>query len=183
MRHAQDYGRDHAQPPAATHHQEHHVARRQRPDPRQVTSQQPGDNASLAQPRTRSTPTRTKAVKWTDLVNTGTRLDEDTIDRMNDAIERTGLGLQGVWEEAITYYCDQLGIPAKMPEGSEKDPIPRPSAPAADPESLTLITARITPNTRARLIAGCHQEELGGQEFIPAALNAWFDHLDESSRS
>jgi hypothetical protein len=137
----------------------------------------------LAQPRTRSAPTRTKAVRWTDLVNTGTRLDEDTIERLDDACERTGLGVQGVWEEAINYYCNQLGIPAEMPPGSERDPLPRPSAPAADPDSLKLITARIAPNTRARLVAGCHMEEMGGQEFIPAALNAWFDHLDESSQS
>ncbi|MCF6467323.1 hypothetical protein FAF44_02700 [Nonomuraea sp. MG754425] len=147
------------------------MARRQR-------TQQSDDSASLAKPRT----ARTKAVGWTDLVNTGTRLDEDTIDRMNNAIEHTGLGLQGVWEAAITYYCDHLGIPAQMPEGSEKNPIPRPSTPAADPDSLTLITARIKPNTRARLSAGCHLEGLGGQEFIPAALNAWFDHLDETGQ-
>ncbi|MFI7136189.1 hypothetical protein ACIBQ1_61845 [Nonomuraea sp. NPDC050153] len=156
---------------------------RRRTDPRQVTFQSPDEGRSLAQPRTRSTPTRTKAVKWTDLINTGTRLDPDTLERLDAACEITGLGVQGVWEEAITYYCDRLGIPAEMPEGSEKEPIPRPSAPAADPESLTLITARIKPNTRARLIAGCHHEELGGQEFIPQALNAWFDHLDDSRRS
>jgi hypothetical protein len=180
-RHAEDYGRDHAQQPTATHHQEHHVARR-RTDPRQVTFQAPGDNArSLAKPRTRRAPARTKAVRWTDLINTGTRLDEDTIARLDDACERTGLGVQGVWEEAINYYCDRLDppIPAEMPPGSENEPIPRPSQPAADPESLTLITARLTPNTRARLVAGCHQKGLGGQEFIPAALNAWFDQLDD----
>ncbi|TMR10236.1 hypothetical protein ETD86_40390 [Nonomuraea turkmeniaca] len=158
------------------------MARRRTTDPRQVTFQPPGESSkhSLAQPRTR--PTRTKAVKWTDLINTGTRLDEDTIDRMNDAIGRTGLGLQGVWEAAINWYCDQLGIPTKMPPDSDKN-IPRPTAPAADPDSLTLITARITPNTRYRLVAGCHQEEQGGQEFIPTALNAWFDHLDETGQS
>jgi hypothetical protein len=137
----------------------------------------------LAEPRTRSGPQRGKAATWTNRINTGSRLDEDTIERMNDAIHRTGLGLQGVWEQAINYYCDQIGIPAEMPPGSERERIPRPSEPLADPESLTLITVRLNPNTRARLVAGCHLEELGGQEFIPAALNAWFDHLDESGRS
>jgi hypothetical protein len=136
----------------------------------------------LAKPRTRSAPARTKAVRWTDLINTGTRLDEDTLSRLDDACERTGLGVQGVWEKAINYYCDQLGIPANMPEHSDTT-IPRSTSPAADPNSLKLITARITPNTRARLSAGCHQQELGGQEFIPTALNAWFDHLDESDQS
>ncbi|MEU7855161.1 hypothetical protein [Nonomuraea sp. NPDC049141] len=160
------------------------MARRRTTDPRQVTFQPPGGTpGSLAQPRTRRpAPARTKAVRWTDLINTGTRLDEDTIERMNDAVEDTGLGLQGVWEEAINYYCDRLdpAIPAELPPGTEKDPVPRPSEPAADPDSLTLITARLTPNTRRRLLSGCHQEKLGGQEFIPAALNAWFDHLNES---
>jgi hypothetical protein len=159
------------------------VARRRSTDPRQVTFQPPGDGKrSLAQPRTRPAPTRTKAVRWTELINTGTRLDEDTIARLDDACDRTGLGVQGVWEEAINYYCDQLGIPAEMPEDSDMT-VPRPTEPAADPASLKLITARITPNTRARLVAGCHVEEQGGQEFIPAALNAWFDHLDETGRS
>jgi hypothetical protein len=139
----------------------------------------------LAQPRTRPAPNpgRTKAVQWTQLINTGTRLDEDTIERMDDACQRTGLGVQGVWEEAINYYCDQVGVPAEMPPGSEREPIPRPTVPAADPDSLTLVTARLTPNTRARLVAGCHQQGQGGQEFIPDALNAWFDHLDEINQS
>ncbi|TMR87810.1 hypothetical protein [Nonomuraea basaltis] len=158
------------------------MARRKSTDPRQVTFQPPTPGGKpLAKPQTRRAPARTKAVRWTDLINTGTRLDEDTIERLDDACQRTGLGVQGVWEEAINYYCDQLGIPAEMPPGSDMT-VPRPSVPAADPESLKLITARLTPNTRARLVAGCHLEELGGQEFIPAALNAWFD-LDESGRS
>ncbi|MEV0236796.1 hypothetical protein [Nonomuraea sp. NPDC050786] len=135
----------------------------------------------MAKPRTR--PARTKAVRWIDLINTGTRLDPDTMERLNDACDTTGLGLQGVWEAAINYYCDQLGVPAEMPPGSEREPIPRPSTPPGDTEQLKLVTTRLTPNTRARLVAGCHVEEQGGQEFIPAALNAWFDHLDESGRS
>ncbi|MEV4079173.1 hypothetical protein AB0J43_02620 [Nonomuraea fuscirosea] len=162
------------------------MARRNSADPREVTFQPPGgdDTHSLAKPRTRRrAPARTKAVTWTDRINTGTRLDEDTIERLNDACDRTGLGVQGVWESAINYYCDRLGIPAEMPPGTEREPIPRPSEPPADPDSLQLITVRLAPNTRGRLVAGCHLEELGGQEFIPAALNAWFDHLDESGRS
>lgn len=159
------------------------MARRREPaDPRQLTFQPPtlADTRSLAKAPAGPAPTRTKAVKWTHLVKTGTRLDEDTIDRLDDACQRTGLGVQGVWESAINYYCDQVGVPAEMPPGSERDPIPRSGTPVADPDSLTLVTARLTPNTRARIVAGCHMEEQGGQEFIPAALNAWFDHLDEA---
>ncbi|WP_188194872.1 hypothetical protein [Nonomuraea sp. SYSU D8015] len=159
------------------------MARRQRPDPRQVTFQPPipGTHA-LAQPQTRSgpNPVRTRAVQWTKGINTGTRFDQDTIERMDLACARTGLGLQAVWEAAINWYCDRLGIPAEMPPGSEKAAIPRPSERAA--EAGTLITVRITPNTRARLVAGCHRTGLGGREFIPQALNAWFDHLDETDQ-
>ncbi|SEU46885.1 hypothetical protein [Nonomuraea wenchangensis] len=102
---------------------------------------------------------------------------------MDAACENTGLGVRDVWEQAINYYCDQLGIPEQMPLDNAHDPIPRPSEPAADPSALKLITARLEPNTRARLIDGCHLEGLGGQEFIPQALNAWFDHLDQSGQS
>ncbi|MGR6921232.1 hypothetical protein ACU635_43910 [[Actinomadura] parvosata] len=159
------------------------MARRRQPaDPRQVTFQPPGDDrASLAGPRTR--PSRRKSLQWTDRINTGARLDEDTIARMDEVCEHTSLGVQDIWESAINYYCDQIGIPAELPPGTERERIPRPSEPAADPESLTLITVRLLPATRARLVAGCRQEGLGGQEFIPDALNAWFDHLDQSGQS
>ncbi|WP_146615540.1 hypothetical protein [Nonomuraea aridisoli] len=53
-----------------------------------------------------------------------------------------------------------------MPEHAETA-IPRPSEPTADPELLKLVTARLTPNTNRRLVAGCHQQEQGARTSSP----------------
>ncbi|NRQ34477.1 hypothetical protein HII36_21855 [Nonomuraea sp. NN258] len=160
------------------------VRRREPTDPRQVTFQSPDNSEPLAKPRTRSTPTRTKKAQWTQLINTGTRLDAHTNERLDNVCASTGLGLQQVWETAINYYCDQFDppIPKTMPDQTDLD-IPRFTRRASvDEEEETLVTARITPNTRARLVEACHRQHEPGRVVIPAALNAWFDHLDKGGR-
>ncbi|WP_424533705.1 hypothetical protein ACOZ38_25550 [Sphaerisporangium viridialbum] len=134
--------------------------------------------------RPRKAPTRTRKPVWTTRKPTIAHLYEDINDRLNDALESTGFGLQDLFELAIDAYCNDLNppIPEQMPEDSDLKVPRNPNAdlPGTPSERVTVPPAviRLMPNTRARLVAACKQEQLGGKDVINDALLAYLDRLD-----
>lgn len=144
---------------------------RNKPEPPRV----PAKSSAESLTSRRATPARGRVATWTNLHNTGTRLDKATDDRLTKAAQRTGVGVQAIWETAINVYCDKLRIPKEMPEDAElKIPTPKKNNMGGG----KLVMVRLTRNTRARLVEGCLREDLGGRPFISDALNDYFDDLD-----
>jgi hypothetical protein len=130
--------------------------------------------------RTRA-PQRSRQPVWTKLKPTKAYLLEDTDARLTTACESHGIGLQDVFEAAINSYCDTLNppIPEQMPEDSDLS-VPRDPdfVPGVSRDRTTRqVVVRLTSNTKARLVAGCKQERLGGTDFANDALNHYFDQL------
>ncbi|MEV6157903.1 hypothetical protein AB0L53_46950 [Nonomuraea sp. NPDC052129] len=119
---------------------------------------------------------RVREVQWTNLHSTSARLDPDTDDRLTAAVNRTGQGIQGAWEEAINFFADQNGIPEEMPANADLE-LPSPAEYRTAGHGFARATVRLTTNTRARLAAVASRLGLGGSECIVEALNAWFDDL------
>lgn len=142
------------------------------------TFQPPGQTStrSLAQPRTRPPPTRTKAVRWKDLINTGTRLDPDT-----HQTPRRRLRTHRPGRPRHLGTSDQLLLrPDRHPRadaGARRDGHPTPqranSRPRIAQARHRAPHSEHQPPPRRRLPPA----RAGGQDFIPDALNAWFDHV------
>ncbi|WP_433426234.1 hypothetical protein ACQP1V_43060 (plasmid) [Microtetraspora malaysiensis] len=133
-------------------------------------------------PRRQPAGIRSRKPVWTTLKPTIAHLLADVDARLTTACDQTGNGVQWTFEAAINGYCDVLvpPIPAEMPEDSDlqvpRDPNPGlPGTPKNEDTRKTVV--RLKPNTRARLVAGCKQEQLGGKDFINDALSAYFDRL------
>ncbi|MBB5140494.1 hypothetical protein HNP84_010262 [Thermocatellispora tengchongensis] len=95
------------------------------------------------------------------------------------------MGLQDVFELAINTYCDALEppIPANMPADANlkvpRDPHqPPPGTPVDRPTVKPSAVVRLERNTRARLVAACEQEEMGGKAIINDAIEAYLDELN-----
>ncbi|TMR92832.1 hypothetical protein [Nonomuraea basaltis] len=148
------------------------------PDP--AALQQPTAGPQSARPG----PRRGRKPQWTKLKPTIAHLYEDINDRLTDVIEATGMGLQETFEEAINTYCDALRppIPAEMPEDADlklpRDPNQPPPGTPADRPTAPPAVVRLQPNTRARLVAACNQEKMGGKAVINDAIEAYLDELD-----
>ncbi|MEU7891761.1 hypothetical protein AB0B45_02725 [Nonomuraea sp. NPDC049152] len=160
-----------------------------RSKPSQPTSVEP-DSAATQQPTaepqsTRPGPRRGRKPQWTKLKPTIAHLYQDINDRLTAALEINGMGLQETFEDAINTYCDALRppIPAEMPTDAKALTMPRdpnqplPGTPADRPTAPPAVV-RLQPNTRARLVAACHQEQMGGKAVINDALEAYLDELD-----
>ncbi|TYB71158.1 hypothetical protein FXF51_01610 [Nonomuraea sp. PA05] len=166
------------------------MTREEDQNPLQLTFLEPDALSQLAGSRTATphpAPERRRAATWMNLINTGTRLDAVTNERLTHVCKATGQGLQDVWEAAINFYCDQFypPIPKEMPDETDLD-IPRftrrTHAWNEDGDEGTLVTARLKQNTRARLVEACHRMRENGNVVITDALNAWFNHLDKGGR-
>ncbi|WP_440063889.1 hypothetical protein [Streptosporangium sp. OZ121] len=130
-------------------------------------------------PRQRPAQIRHREAVWTKLKQTGAHLREDTDARLTAFWEQTQRSLQDTFEDAINAYCDKLRIPKTMKPDSELA-IPRnPGLVPAEPNGYTTrkIGVRLQPNTRARLVAACKKEQLGGTDLFNDALNDYFDKL------
>ncbi|MGI5281728.1 hypothetical protein ACQEVF_59305 [Nonomuraea polychroma] len=148
------------------------------PDP--AAAQQP-----TAEPQSaRTGPRRGRKPQWTKLQPTIAHLYEDIDERLTAALETTGMGLQETFEEAINTYCDALRppIPAEMPEDADlkmpRDPNQPPPGTPVDRPTVAPAVVRLKRNTRARLVAACHQEQMGGKAVINDAIEAYLDELD-----
>ncbi|SDJ53793.1 hypothetical protein SAMN05421869_1115 [Nonomuraea jiangxiensis] len=119
---------------------------------------------------------RVREAQWVNLHVTSARLDQDTDERLSAAVERTGQGVQDIWEEAINFFADQNGIPEEMPANADVK-LPSPTEYRTAGQDLVHTTVRLTTNTRARLAATASRLGLGGSECVVDALNAWFDEL------
>ncbi|MFI6889139.1 hypothetical protein [Streptosporangium canum] len=126
-----------------------------------------------------SAPRRTREAVWTSLKPTGVGLREDTDARLTAAWEQTRLGLQETFEAAINAYCTKLKIPKTMkPDSDLKVPRNPDLVPGVPSEHATRkVVVRLTANTKARLVAGCKKEKMGGLDFVNDALNDYFDDL------
>ncbi|GAA2830425.1 hypothetical protein GCM10020220_073160 [Nonomuraea rubra] len=135
----------------------------------------------------RGGPRRLRAVRWTNLVPTTIYLYSDIDDRLTTALDDMGMGPQEAWELAINTYCDALQppIPAVFPEPIDKanlkvprDPNPPPPGTPRDRPVAPGSVVRLKRNTRARLVAACHQEQMGGMAVLNDAMEAYLDELD-----
>ncbi|MFG3438395.1 hypothetical protein ACGF0J_14220 [Nonomuraea sp. NPDC047897] len=149
-------------------------------EPDAATAQQP-----TAQPQSaRTAPRRIRKPKWTQLRPTVARLYTDIDERLTTALEATGMGPQETFELAINTYCDALQppIPPEMPQDADlkipRDPNQPPPGTPADRPTAPATVVRLKSNTRARLVAACHQEQMGGKALINDALEAYLDELD-----
>ncbi|WP_336214720.1 hypothetical protein [Nonomuraea sp. LPB2021202275-12-8] len=149
---------------------------RKQSNPRSAEVVEPGKAAAEPQTPERRRPMRVREVQWTGLHSTSARLDPDTDDRLTVAVARTGLGLQGAWEEAINFFANQRGIQEEMPANANME-LPSPAEYRTAGQDLARATVRLTTNTRARLAAVASRLGLGGSECVVEALNAWFDEL------
>ncbi|MEU7911385.1 hypothetical protein [Microbispora bryophytorum] len=155
--------------------------------PLQLTFIEPGTAAAqppAAEPQPAREPRRIRKPKWTELHPTVAHLFTDIDERLTGALEATGLGLQDTFEVAINTYCDALRppIPAQMPDDADiripRDPNPPlPGTPLDRPTAKPAVV-RLQRNTRARLVAACHQERMGGKALINDAIEAYLDELD-----
>ncbi|MEU4546179.1 hypothetical protein [Nonomuraea dietziae] len=65
-----------------------------------------------------------------------------------------------------------------MPTSKCRDPNqPLPGTPAGRLAAPTAVV-RLQRNTRARLVAACHQEQMGGKAAINDAIEAYLDELN-----
>ncbi|MFI9841598.1 hypothetical protein ACIHFD_31500 [Nonomuraea sp. NPDC051941] len=121
--------------------------------------------------------------KWTGLQPTIAHLFEDIDERLTHALKVTGEGLQETFETAINTYCDALQppVPGEMPEDADlkmpRDPNQPPPGTPTDRATAPPAVVRLTRNTRARLVAACHQEQMGGKAVINDAIEAYLDEL------
>jgi hypothetical protein len=124
-------------------------------------------------------PQRNRVPVWTALKKTGVRLLKDTDTRLTAACHETQMGLQETMEAAINAYCTKMKIPKTMKDDSDlkvpRDPDFVPGVPLG--QDTRQIVVRLQANTRARFVAGCKKEKLGGQGFANDALNFYFDAL------
>ncbi|MER6171292.1 hypothetical protein [Streptosporangium sp. NPDC001681] len=122
---------------------------------------------------------RHREAVWTKLKSTGAYIRADTDTRLTAAWEQTGLGLQETFEAALNAYCSKLNVPQTMkPDSDLKVPRNPDLVPGVPNEYATRqVVVRLQPNTKARLVAGCKQEQLGGTDFVNDALNDYFDDL------
>ncbi|MFD8529475.1 hypothetical protein ACFV0L_18845 [Streptosporangium canum] len=157
--------------------------------PRQPNPPQPSYSAPAQQPTAepqsgRKPSRRIRKPKWTELHPTITYLYEDINDRLTAALEVTGMGLQETFEAAIATYCDALQppIPAQMPEDADlkmpRDPNQPPPGTPLDRPTAPPAVVRLQRNTRARLVAACHQERMGGKAVINDVIEAYVDELE-----
>ncbi len=125
-----------------------------------------------AEPQSRRTPRRIRKPKWTELHPTIAHLYTDLNDRLTAALEVTGMGLQETFEAAINTYCDALQppIPAQMPDDADlkipRDPNQPPPGTPRDQPTAPPAVVRLQRNTRARLVAACKQEQMGGKAVL-----------------
>ncbi|MEV1170142.1 hypothetical protein [Nonomuraea sp. NPDC049784] len=154
--------------------------------PRNSKPAQPADaQQPAAEPQSgRGGSRRIRSPKWTGLQPTIAHLYTDIDDRLTHALKITGEGLQETFEAAINTYCDALQppIPAEMPTDAEalkmpRDPNQPPPGTPADRPTAPPAVVRLKPNTRARLVAACHQEQMGGKAVINDAIEAYLDEL------
>ncbi|MFI9553659.1 hypothetical protein [Nonomuraea endophytica] len=144
-------------------------------DPRRAVASAEANAEPESVPAKRRPPARGRVATWTNLKSTGARLNRATDWRLTKAAERTGQGVQDIWEAAINAYCDRLGIPQKMPDDASTK-LPSPER-YQERGGLKLVVVRLTHNTRARLAEACIRQYLGGGEGIVEALNEHFDEV------
>ncbi|MFI6497118.1 hypothetical protein [Nonomuraea typhae] len=148
-----------------------------------------GEQQQKAEPQSsrRTGPRRVRAVQWTELVPTTIYLYQDLDDRLTAALETSGKGPQGAWEQAINTYCDALQppIPATFPDpitqadiSLPRDPNPPPVGTPRDRPVAPGSTVRLKRNTRARLAAACRQEQMGGMGALNDSMEGYLDELD-----
>ncbi|MEV0994347.1 hypothetical protein [Nonomuraea sp. NPDC050202] len=147
-------------------------------------SDPPQAQQPTAEPQSgRTKPRGIRKRKWTELQPTIAHLYEDINERLTHALEVTEMGLQETFELAINTYCDALKplIPAEMPENADlkmpRDPFQPPPGTPRDRPTAPPAVVRLRRNTRARLVAACHQENMGGKAVINDAIEAYLDEL------
>jgi hypothetical protein len=153
--------------------------------PRTSNRQPASAEQPTAEPQSaRPGPRRGRKPQWTKLKPTIAHLYVHINDRLTDALDDSEMGLQDTFEIAINTYCDALRppIPAKMPEDADqklpRDPNQPPPGTPADQPTAPAAVVRLKPNTRARLVAACEQEQMGAKAVINDAIEAYLDELD-----
>ena len=122
----------------------------------------PGEHATLERPPTRHF--------------TKVMVKDATSERLGREARRLKRTAQSVVEESINRYASRHGVPETMPAGS---PVALPRVGRANAHRGTAsATARLTGNTRARLVSVCEQQSRTASEVIDEALSDYFDHLE-----
>lgn len=131
---------------------------------------------------------RIRQPKWTNLHPTIAHLYTETDERLTYALEATGDGLQETFEAVINTYCgDAATHPRGHARGRRHQAAARPQPVAARhtsrPGHREACVVRLKRNTRARLVAACKQEQMGGKAIVNDAIEAYLDELavDRSS--
>ncbi|MEV0307840.1 hypothetical protein [Nonomuraea fuscirosea] len=119
----------------------------------------PGEHAIPARPPTRHF--------------TKVMIQHATSERLKREAKRLKRSAQSVMEESINRFASRHGVPETMPAGSPVT-LPRPGR-ASTHGGTASATARLTENTRARLVAVCVQQSRTAAEVINEALDAFCD--------
>ncbi|TDD11315.1 hypothetical protein [Nonomuraea diastatica] len=103
-------------------------------------------------------------------------IKDATSERLGRESKRLKRTAQSVVEESINRYASRHGVPETMPADS---PVALPRTGRANAHGgTTSATARLTTNTRARLVSVCAQQSRTASEVIDEALSDCLDHLE-----
>jgi predicted DNA-binding protein len=103
-------------------------------------------------------------------------IKDATSERLGRESKRLKRTAQSVVEESINRYASRHGVPETMPVGSPLA-LPKPGRPNAHRGTVSTI-ARLTENTRARLVSVCERQSRTAGEVIDEALNEALDYLE-----
>ncbi|MER7365989.1 hypothetical protein [Nonomuraea wenchangensis] len=103
-------------------------------------------------------------------------IGDATSERLGRESKRLKRTAQSVVEESINRYASRHGVPETMPGGS---PVTLPRTGRASRHGGTAsATARLTANTRARLVSVCELQSRTASDVVDEALSDYLDHLE-----